>query len=272
MPFDNYLYNPYCGIPNCGLIVDPNLWKIARVLPLPKVKNPNDFKDLRPISILPTLSKAFEKILVSQLKIYLNKFNILPENQSGFRALHSCSTALLTVTDDIIAEIEKGNLTLLVLINYTKAFDQINHRLLIAILNYIGFSEGSLKLLMSYLNGRFQYVSYNSSKSKPLLLENGVPQGSILGPILFALYIMFFIRCLAYSKSHFYADDTQLYLSFGESDVVSAIEKLNEVLDQLQLLSEKYCLSLNPGKSQVMLFGPRQARERVKNIEVQILD
>jgi len=245
--------------------VFPDTWKIATVMPLPKNKNPTCFKDIRPISILPTLSKVFEKIILIQVKIYLDKYNILPDTQSGFRPMHSCTTALCSVTNDIITATENSQLTLLVLLDYSKAFDTINHSLLIATLKHIGFSNTAYDLIKNYLNNRKQCVLYKNNKSIQAVVSNGVPQGSILGPVLFCIYILSFQKYLTHCKSHYYADDTQVYLSFSESETINAVKQMNEDLLALFDISQKYCLSLNPTKSQVMLFGPKKARIRVIN-------
>lgn len=110
---------------------------------MPKINNPQEFKDLRPISILPVLSKVFEKIVAQQItthSTHLNKYNILPDAQSGFRRGYSCTTAFLNITDDILTAIDKGMLTVLVMLDYSKAFDTISHRTLLAILHFIYLS------------------------------------------------------------------------------------------------------------------------------------
>ena len=119
----------------------PDAWKSSFLLPIPKVPVPDDLKDLRPISILPTLSKAFERILEGQIQEYSLLNNLLPSAQSGFRKDHSCTTALLKVTDDILQAADRGELTALILLDYSKAFDKLDHQLLLAILKYLGFGD-----------------------------------------------------------------------------------------------------------------------------------
>lgn len=240
----------------------PSTWKMAHIIPLPKVSEPDEYKDLRPISILPVLNKAFEIILNNQIRDYLYNFSILPKQQSGFRVNFSCTTALLKVTDDIITATDDNNLTVLVLLDYSKAFDRINHQLLLAILHYIGFSTSSVAFMKSYLENRSQAVICKGQKSTFLKVNFGVPQGSILAPLLYIIYTFDFHRHLQHCNSHFYADDTQLYLSFNENEIDTACDHINKDLTQLIKMSNNFCLSVNPLKSKVMLFGRNSARNR----------
>ena len=133
--------------------VFPDAWKCALVKPLPKVSNPVSFGELRPISILPVLSKVTEKLLVKQLQEFIYDNNILPQTQSGFRKGYSCATALLTVIDDVVLELDKGNATVLCLLDYSKAFNTINHSLLRSILHHVGLEDTAVRLLHSYVVG-----------------------------------------------------------------------------------------------------------------------
>ena len=117
------------------------------------------------VYILPTLSKVYERILYDQMWMHLHSNNILPDNQSGFRANHSCATALLAVTDDILSATDNGLLTTLVLLDYSKAFDRINHELLLATLHNIGFDNSAVNLMKSYITERSQIVKYNKNLS-----------------------------------------------------------------------------------------------------------
>lgn len=249
---------------NCAIEINtfPKQWKIAHVLPLPKTKNPDSLKELRPISILPTLSKVAEKILFWQIKSHCDMYSSIPVNQSGFRSAHSCSTALLKITDDILQATDNNLLTVLVLLDYSKAFDRLNHDLLLAVLKNIDFSEKALNMVGSYLGDREQIVKLNDKFSSTLTVSNGVPQGSILGPLFFILYTAHFKNCLNYCTYHCYADDTQIYMSFAESQLQQAIDKINSDLSAIYNMSQKYCLTINPTKSQIILFGPKNVRKR----------
>lgn len=125
----------------------PKDWKIAVIRPVPKAAGIKEFRDLRPMSILPTMSKILEHVLTNQMKIYIRHNNILATHQSGFRDGHSCATALLKVSDDILTALDKGDVTVLVLLDYSKAFDCLNYDVLMSVLRYYGFSSDELKMI-----------------------------------------------------------------------------------------------------------------------------
>lgn len=189
----------------------PAAWKTAIGLPLPKIKNPNKISDLRIISILPAISKILERILHSQMFEYFNSNGLIPNNQCGFRKNYSTATALTTVLDDIICSSDQGLSSVLVLLDFSKAFDTLNHELLCAKLKYYGFNENSASLIKSFLSDRFQKVLCNNNESKTIRILSGVPQGSVLSPLLFIMYTAQILTSLAHSKIQAYADDTQLF-------------------------------------------------------------
>lgn len=227
----------------------PNIWKHALITPIPKIKEPINLNDLRPVSILPILSKVFEKIINKQLREHLILYNILPESQSGFRKGHSCTTALLGVTDDILETLDHGEMSALVLLDYSKAFDTINHEVLAAILHFMGLTDDGVSLISSYLGNRFQSVKVDSNISVPLPLVSGVPQGSILGPLLFIIYTSNFHTQIKHCRLHMYADDTQIYHAFTANNCHVANQSINEDLIAIQRISKQHALSLNPAKS-----------------------
>ena len=188
----------------------PDKWKIARVSPIPKIDQPLDMKDYRPISILPVLSKVYERVILYQLCDFIERNAIYSANQSGFRKGHSTTTLLLKLRDDIIRAMNRSEVTLAILIDYSKAFDTINHNTLIKKLRSLNFSISSLKLIMSYLSNRQQFVQVNDKRSSTLPIHFGVPQGSIQGPVLFNLYVTELSDQIT-SHSIQYADDTSLY-------------------------------------------------------------
>lgn len=236
----------------------PSAWKKAMVTPVPKVATPNTFAELRPISVLSVLSKLMEKVMEMQLREHLDKYNILPPTQSGFRPGYSCSTALLNITDDIFQASDEGNSTALALLDFSKAFDTIDHEILIEILRSSGANGEAASLLSSYLEGRSQQVRLKGVISTSRAVSTGVPQGSILGPLLFTIYTSQFYRFIKYSKIHMYADDTQIYHSFSLKDAQIAKERFNNDLQSLAELSSKHALLLNPSKSVLLLFGKKQ--------------
>lgn len=242
----------------------PNVWKTAIVTPLPKKNNVSEFKDLRPISILPCISKILEKIVNAQLVDYIENNNLLPTMQSGFRKCRSTVTALTNVVDDMLHSQDRGEGTILVLLDYSRAFDSINIPLLLSKLRYYGFSPAVVEWFSSYLNGRSQIVKINNVnggklESTPRELIRGVPQGSILAPTLYIINTADISRKIKFCNYHLYADDIQLYLSFNPSETQNAISKLNADLNNIAGWSKANTLVLNPSKSKYIILGsPRQ--------------
>lgn len=227
----------------------PSEWKKAKIIPVPK-KPTGIATEFRPIAILPFLSKVFEKTIMKQIQTYLSINNLLTTCQSGFRQKRSCKSALLFVTDEIRTAMDKDHITLLTLLDFSKAFDTVNHSILCKKLrNFFGFSIESCKLIHSYLSGRQQRVVANGQSSSFLNVLNGVPQGSILGPILFSLYINELPKVVKHCVIHLYADDVQLLISrpFGEKN--DAVALMNEDLSFISRWSKRNHLYLNPVKS-----------------------
>lgn len=246
--------------------VFPDSWKIAEVCPIPKINNPTSYEQLRPISILPVLSKVLERILLNQLKSFIECRAVLPENQSGFRSNHSCTTTLADVTDDILRATDDNKLTVLILLDFSRAFDTVNHNILCQILRFIGLGSGSVALLRCFLTGRKQLVRLGDDKSgvRPVLC--GVPQGSILSPTLFTVYTHLLPTFVRHCKIHSYADDTQLYLSFDEKDVAPALHLIHEDLAAISYQANQHHLVLNAAKTQAIVFGRPAMCDRVSEL------
>jgi len=231
--------------------VYPQSWKKARVIPIPKTNS-----DFRPIAILPFLSKALEKLMAEQITNFLTENSLLAEEQSGFRAKRSCNTALINVCEDIRMEIDDNKITFLTLLDHTKAFDSLEPDILCGKLDYMfHFSSHAIQLIRSYLCQRSQYISLDGEKSKEVALRRGVPQGSVLGPLLFTLFINDLPKYLNYSKIHIYADDVQVYISSHPNSISTCIQNLN---CDLNVISQWACsngLTLNPSKSKCLIIN-----------------
>lgn len=249
--------------------VFPTAWKTAKVTPIPKTADPQHFRDLRPISLLPCLSKVLEKVVHEQVISYLEENNILPTHQSGFRKGRGTATALMDVVDNILAAQDQGEASILVLLDFTRAFDCIHVPLLLSKLSYYGFDEGAVSWFSSYLMDRSQFVELarnnckvQSDKSR---VNRGVPQGSILGPLLFILYSSDVTEEIRHCRYHMYADDLQVYVSFKPRDTTDALLKLNADLSGIAAWAGNNTLVLNPTKSKFMLFGTKQQIAAVEN-------
>lgn len=239
----------------------PAKWQFANVIPIPKVKAPLEFGHLRSISILPVLSKVLEKIMEIQVRKYLTVHDIVPLKQSGFRPNFSCSTALSDIVDDIVSAHDINRATILVLLDYSKAFDMLNHQILGSILTSLGFHVSASSLVSSFLSHRTQRVVIDGEFSDILEVKSGVPQGSILGPLLYTIFTSNFIRYIKYSQYHLYADDTQIYISFNRDEVQLANFRINEDLENILRVSEDHLLQINPNKTVAMLFCSENSRD-----------
>lgn len=250
---------------NCclRLAVFPSAWKSAIVMPLPKVSQPDNYGQLRSISILPTMSKILEKVMAFQISGFAASNDLLPEKQSGFRRGHSCTTALADVTDGITGALDEGKASVLVLLDYSRAFDLLNYDILLSILSYNGFGLNAQSLIKSFLSNRTQKVTLDGQYSSAMSIYSGVPQGSVLGPLLFTMYTANFINSFQFCDSHLYADDTQILYSFRPESVAEANFRINSDLQSLFALSQDHLLQLNPLKSVALLFCNEKVRQNI---------
>lgn len=234
----------------------PEKWKTSIIRPLPKVAAPISVNHLRPISILPAISKILEKIALRQILVHINKINVLPKTQSGFRKSHSTCTALVNLFSDLIDSKDKGRYSSLVMLDYSQAFDSINHELLLAKMHYYGFGKNSVEWVRSYLGDRIQVTKMGSETSAALVKRRGVAQGSCLGPVLFNLYTSDFPSCIRNCTAHLYADDCQLHLSYVPLKIEEAIYQINVDLQSVCDWSKNNGLKLNIGKCSVLHLAP----------------
>ena len=251
----------------------PDDFKHAIVTPL--LKKPslpqNDLSSYRPISNLNFISKTLERIIHTRLTTHLATFPSLCPFQSAYRKFHSTETALLCIYNDLLLAINKQRVSALILLDLSAAFDTIDHSILLTRLaNNFGLTDTALSLLSSYLHNRAQSVSISSHISQPSLLLTGVPQGSVLGPLLFCLYTtplsyIFSDSSVAY---HFYADDTQLYISFSGSQATNSLLNLSSTLDSVHSWLTSNRLSVNPAKTEYLLIGTPQQRAKVTSSSI----
>lgn len=235
--------------------VFPDLWKQALLKPIAKKANPSQPLDFRPISILCVLAKALEKFVCEQTTEFISSSNILPTYQSGFRKGHSTGTALLRVCEDARAAMARDEVTVLVLLDYSKAFDRVVHSLLLAKLRFLKFSDSVIKWFQSYLSDRLQCVMNGDVRSKWRKLLVGLPQGSSLSPLLYSIYTFDIHTVLKYCKYHLYADDLQIYRHCKLSEINETVHLINADLQEVSAMSIKNGLSLNIAKTQAIIIS-----------------
>ena len=247
-PSLTYLFN--WAISSCCF---PDDWKVAKVMPLFKKGDRNLPDNYRPISILPSISKLIERILYDQLFNHLTACDVLHERQFGFRKFHSTTSALLDSTNSWYTNMDRGYYNLVVFLDLKKAFDTVNHELLLRKFELYGITCNALELLKSYLTDRKQMCQINGIMSPVNSINCGIPQGSILGPLFFLLYINDLPNCLRLTTARLFADDTNLTAS--GSSIIDIERAMNEDLSRIKewLLANK--LSLNVAKTEFMLIG-----------------
>ena len=253
----------------------PDSLKHASVSPDIKERDGDQeaFKNYRPVSNLPFLSKLLEKCASTQLEAYLWNNNLYPNFQSAYRKDHSCETALLKIVNDIQEEIETRKLVALIALDLSSAFDTIDHsHLLHKLERHFGITGDVLKWINSYLTNRTFAVRIGHVEGKPVLLIYGVPQGSILGPLLFILYMHDLVGIAAeYGLCiHLYADDAELYIGFSPL-TQSSLTMINvkECILGVQSWMDSNFLKINIGKTNVIFFG-RTQELNLFNVDIDI--
>ena len=252
----------------------PSSLKISKVIPIFKKDSQLDPLNYRPVSILPFFSKIFERVLYSQINNFITKNKLLSDMQFGFKKNCGTETALLYIIDEIIKNIAKKYIIVLVFLDFRKAFDSINHINLVNKLHKkFGFSKDACKLILSYLTDRFQYVLVNGASSTTDKIQHGVPQGSILGPILFNMCIddmKEIIECLLFQ----FADDATTLAS--GLDECTIINKLNRDMNKITSYCNENQLFLNETKCKVMVINGNKDKFLNKiflnNIALEVVD
>ena len=193
----------------------PSRYKESIIVPIVKnsKKDRLDPGNNRPVSLLPVIGKIIERVIQSQVTEFLNKDNLMSVHQHGFRKNHSTVTCLIELMENVRESLDKGMLSGMVAIDLSKAFDTIRHKTLVEKLKSLNFDANAISWFESYLKDRKQRVKINDTISNEGTVKHGVPQGSILGPLLFSLYINDLPDNVGDCKVKLYADDTTLYLS-----------------------------------------------------------
>ena len=247
----------------------PEKLKIAKVLPLLKKGNCHHFDNYRPISLLPSISKVLERIVYDQLYEYFNENKLVYDSQYGFRKLHSTELAALEITDRLTENMDKGKISITIYLDLSKAFDTLNHEILLDKLNYYGVKDTANDWFRSYLTNRKQFVSFDNYTSDMMPLSTGVPQGSILGPLLFLIAMNDIHEASEKFHAVLYADDTSLIeplCTFNDSSQTDQVDQdalSDGINSELQSIYDWLCvnkLSLNIPKTKFMMFRHKQRR------------
>ena len=281
--------NLSCIILSCTVFLCSHQWN-RRPLWLKKHNFPQDeLSSYRPTSNLNFISKVLERIIHARISSHLESFPSITPFQSAYRQFHSTETALLRIQNDLLLAINKQKVSTLVLLDLSAAFDTIDHKILLSRLSYFyglsnvalnliasylldrnGLSNIALNLIASYLLDRTQSVSIQSHSTPPSAIFTGIPQGSVLGPLLFSLYTspisqIFTKASISY---HLYADDTQIYISFSLNQSYDSLPLLSSTLDEVYAWLTSNPLSVNPSKTEFLIIGNPQQRNKIHSSSI----
>ena len=240
----------------------PDSWKIAQITPLPKEGDLTCCNNYRPISLLPLPGKIAEKVVHNRLSYYLENNNILDKKQGGFRKNNSTINSVSEFSHEIYEAINNKNISLATFIDFSKAFDTVNHQILLEKLNICGIKNKNKNWIQNYLLHRKQSTVVNGSISDSTIVTCGVPQGSILGPLLFLVYINDLSHKVNNTSMYLYADDRVLL------STENCIHTCTVNMQRDLIIIAKWCrsnkLSLNIKKTKCMLFGSRVRLKRLR--------
>ena len=242
----------------------PSDLKCAKVLPLFKGGSKVDISNYRPISLLPIFSKIYERVMHTRIYKFLNSKDAIYSGQYGFRKGHSCEHALLSAQHNILHALDKKQIAILLLIDFSKAFDMVDHKILIDKLDHYGIRSNALLWMKSYLLNREQYICNGKNKSSIRSIKYGVPQGSILGPLLFIIYVNDIPEISRLAKFVMYADDANIIIYGSNMNEIQS--KIEQVISKLQVWVGQNGLKMNLKKTKYMLFANKNIK--TNNIEI----
>ncbi|PFX21034.1 RNA-directed DNA polymerase from mobile element jockey [Stylophora pistillata] len=258
---------PPCILPVLTDIVNRSLllssvfstaWKISEVVSLPKDGDHEIPNNNRPVSLLPAASKICERVALNQLMTYMTI-----KKRLSNKKLHSCETLNVMITDKALEAMDAKKVTLVVLLEFSKAFDSVDHAILLAKLQALGVSRASSDWFKSYLSERLQCVRIGAETSSLRAISHGVPQGSILGPTLFTIYLNNIPSIPDVCSLKSYVDDPKLYLSFPVAKASIMTQQINKDLEKIARWCCYNSLLINPEKTKLLVLGTRQMLQRL---------
>ena len=251
----NEIIKPLTMIFNLSLSTGlfPDKLKIAKVIPIFKKDDPTVFSNYRPVSLLPCISKILERLVFDKCVEYISNKGILNEKQFGFRPKHATFMAIAQLVDKVNNAVENNETSIGIFLDLSKAFDTIDHNILLYKLEHYGFRGTALDWFKSYLTNRKQFISFNNCTSNLQSIECGVPQGSILGPLLFILYVNDITHTSSIVDFILFADDTTIL--FSDKNIVNKVSIVNRELKEVSNWFRANKLSINASKTNFMIMG-----------------
>lgn len=239
----------------------PEGWKTSTIIPIPKIEKPKKASEYRPINILPIYEKVLELVVKEQIENYLHSNDIITEHQSGFRKYHSCETAIQSVIDDWKLIISEGKMVGVIFLDLKRAFETVDRIRLLEKLDQYGMRGMVLEWFRTYLSNRSQQVRFNNQWSKCIKTEYGVPQGSVLGPLLFIIYINDIVKfCPEECNIKMFADDTLVYVSGeGSEELERKMIMVFSIVEEWMSVNK---LKMNASKTKYMIIRSVRKEQR----------
>ncbi|KAF2347502.1 Reverse transcriptase domain [Trinorchestia longiramus] len=244
-----------------------NQWKLSIIKPLYRAGDINTASNYWPISLLPVLSKILEKVISNQLPTHLGNTNLLHQNQYAYRKHTSTQDALLNITDKIYSDIDNKNVTLLLLLDFSKAIDSVEHTRLLQKISVLGIAT---QWFQCYLANRFHAVRLENTISSPIQNDFGVPQGSILGPLLFSIFINDFPSMPSNTRISMYADDVQIAMTSAPAKLSQTKTNAEILLKHVKSWYDQNGLKLNASKTQCIIFGSKNTIKKASEFNFNV--
>lgn len=261
----HYLSGPISIILNTSFVsceFPHKLQKIS-VTPIPKVGVPVDISQFRPISNANFLLKIISSACCEQLTEYLEDNELISEHQSGFRRNHSCTTAMLNMTEGFHRSIANGKCIILVLLDFSNAFGSVDHHRLLQTLSAIGLGEKSLKWYQNFLNGWQQVVRHDDRVSRPKIIKRGIIQGENSSTLLFSIFINNIVKYIKVSNIVLFADDVQIHIESDIASVSENIQKINDELKNVEAFTFDYGIEINPNKTKAIIISSASNKHKL---------